>query len=454
MPDHPLIGLQPPAVDITVSSKHLDALTPIAHSPEEDTTNEAMPDSHTRRRRIAAACALAAAGVFTVAAAPNAPGHDWTALQFTIASSDIGASAGQAPPSCRGMDSRYLLPNGLSKKTAISMEYSDTWDEYQQPMAMKLAAKLHSKYCDSAKFYSSMHAFEDNYYAMIPGTHLYTFYPLPWALQNSNNAPFDDDALWSASLLNLNEPKQLRMAEDIFRLVMSQWDRHGGGIYWQVQLPSTTNHSRAAVSNAPAVLLGIELYRQTYNPMYLREAEKIYGWLNTTLRDPKTGLLFDHITGDKISRHIYTYAQGVNALAEAQLSVIDPEHYSLQNAMQQIRSTIQYTGRRGPREIPKFDSIFYDCALQIATQAHDKAFTKEVVTALKRALQAAPKHPTELGTYAGEVTMSELLKISEDTRNRQLCAAALSKSALAATCQSATHANAETGGSAKVFTVR
>lgn len=92
----------------------------------------------------------------------------------------------------------------------------------------------------------------------------------------------------------------------------------GGGIPWRVGADFYN-----APANGPA---GIALARLG---RYERAAE-IAGWIDATLRDPETGLIFDgiHLPARELERPVYTYCQGVVLGLETELAVHtgDPAH--------------------------------------------------------------------------------------------------------------------------------
>ncbi len=91
----------------------------------------------------------------------------------------------------------------------------------------------------------------------------------------------------------------------------------GGGIPWR-------RHSDFfnAPANGPAALVLARTGR-------LWRAQTMADWIDETLRDPRTGLIFDGIRRDgTIERNIYTYCQGAVLGLETELAVQvgDPRH--------------------------------------------------------------------------------------------------------------------------------
>lgn len=91
----------------------------------------------------------------------------------------------------------------------------------------------------------------------------------------------------------------------------------GGGIPWR-----KGDDFYNAPANGPASILLARTGR-------LWRAEAMADWMDATLKDPDTGLIFDGIrTGDVLDRAIYSYCQGVVLGVETELAVRlgDPRH--------------------------------------------------------------------------------------------------------------------------------
>ncbi|HMK92730.1 MAG TPA: glycoside hydrolase family 76 protein, partial [Thermoleophilia bacterium] len=101
-----------------------------------------------------------------------------------------------------------------------------------------------------------------------------------------------------------------------FDLVWARaWSRDfGGGLWW-----TTARREKNTCVNAPAVIAAVKLYQSSGDRSYLTRAKRLYAWLRTTLFDPGTGALDDHVyrgaAGGKHEvegrdRSRYTYNQG------------------------------------------------------------------------------------------------------------------------------------------------
>ncbi|MUL47738.1 fructose-bisphosphate aldolase [Mycobacterium sp. CBMA293] len=123
-----------------------------------------------------------------------------------------------------------------------------------------------------------------------------------------------DDMAWmalalerSGRLVGVARPKALKTFADQF---LGAWvPEDGGGIPWRKQ-----DQFFNAPANGPA---GIFLARHDR----LRRAQQMADWLDDTLIDPDTHLVFDGIKAGSMVRAEYTYCQGVVLGLEVELAV-------------------------------------------------------------------------------------------------------------------------------------
>ena len=131
-----------------------------------------------------------------------------------------------------------------------------------------------------------------------------------------------DDMAWLALALEragrlpgVGRPKALEKLAEQF---LNAWvPEDGGGIPWRKQ-----DQFFNAPANGPA---GIFLARYEDR---LRRAQQMADWIDETLIDPETHLVFDGIKAGSLVRAQYTYCQGVVLGLETELAVRteDPEH--------------------------------------------------------------------------------------------------------------------------------
>lgn len=131
-----------------------------------------------------------------------------------------------------------------------------------------------------------------------------------------------DDMAWLAlaleragRLTGVARPKALHKLADQF---LSSWvPEDGGGIPWRKQ-----DQFFNAPANGPAAI-----FLARYEGR-LRRAQQMADWIDETLIDPDTHLVFDGIKGGSLVRAQYTYCQGVVLGAETELAARteDPRH--------------------------------------------------------------------------------------------------------------------------------
>jgi predicted alpha-1,6-mannanase (GH76 family) len=124
-----------------------------------------------------------------------------------------------------------------------------------------------------------------------------------------------DDMAWLALALERADrlagvPSPRALSTLAAQLINSWVPEDGGGIPWRKQ-----DQFFNAPANGPA---GIFLAR--YGDR-LRRAEQMADWIDATLIDPETHLVFDGIKGGSLVRAQYTYCQGVVVGLETELAV-------------------------------------------------------------------------------------------------------------------------------------
>jgi predicted alpha-1,6-mannanase (GH76 family) len=130
-----------------------------------------------------------------------------------------------------------------------------------------------------------------------------------------------DDMAWLALALERADrlagaarPKALHKLSEQF---LNAWvPEDGGGIPWRKQ-----DQFFNAPANGPAAVFLARYDR-------VRRAQQMSDWLDETLIDPETHLVFDGIKGGSLVRAQYTYCQGVVLGLEVELAARteDPEH--------------------------------------------------------------------------------------------------------------------------------
>ena len=130
-----------------------------------------------------------------------------------------------------------------------------------------------------------------------------------------------DDMAWlalalerSGRLCDIGRPKALHRLADQF---LNSWvPEDGGGIPWRKQ-----DQFFNAPANGPAAIFLARHDRE-------RRAQQMADWIDETLIDPETHLVFDGVKAGSLVRAQYTYCQGVVLGLEVELAnrTDDPEH--------------------------------------------------------------------------------------------------------------------------------
>ncbi len=131
-------------------------------------------------------------------------------------------------------------------------------------------------------------------------------------------AYFDDENWMGLGLLHAyratGQKEYLASAEQLYRDIYTHGWQKQGGVVWN-RIGSTYRNTPA---NAPAALLGAELFAVTHNKKDLAIAQKIYGWEWTHLVGPH-GTVFDGLQGRTLNKTAYTYNYGTVIGASLQL---------------------------------------------------------------------------------------------------------------------------------------
>lgn len=118
-------------------------------------------------------------------------------------------------------------------------------------------------------------------------------------------------------------------------------DEQGGGMAWRKDQLAYKN----TPATAPAIILAGRLYRHFGKDKDLAIAKRLYSWIQLTLLDPETGLVWDGINrkGDgQIDKDwMFTYNQGVYVGAALELYRITGDRAYLDDAVRTADAVIQ-----------------------------------------------------------------------------------------------------------------
>jgi len=350
---------------------------------------------------------VAVAVVAGVLSVPGFPGHAEAALGAELAVSDAGVVnpfAADPPPddTCGGLETAFGVGNHLFKDSGVAVYYASIWPIYAALGQLYVASLLPGHAGCAADFAATVGAVDANYW---DGT-AFDQGPRPFHL--TSDLPRVDDSLWMG-LADMADG-HLARAEAVFDLAVADWDPHGGGVYWEKT--GAGGQERAVVSNAPAVLLGVDLYRRTGRERYLRWSEDDLAWLKANLLDPTDGLYDDHVDGRRAAdRAVYTYTQGIVVGAMAALSTVDPTAYPLAAAVALADRAIGYFATHHTYGDPGFDVVWAENVLGLAARYGHPAFTARAVRSVRAAAAAEPADPSDLLDTSADATLGLLTRL-------------------------------------------
>lgn len=123
---------------------------------------------------------------------------------------------------------------------------------------------------------------------------------------------YDDNQWIGITLMDgykrTKNPAYLKKAVMIFDFMMMGFDEAAeGGLYWREVDKLTKN----TCSNAPGIILALQLYEATKNKKYLKTGQSLYDWTNKRLRSPE-GIFYDNVVikTDSIDKRTYSYNSG------------------------------------------------------------------------------------------------------------------------------------------------
>lgn len=128
----------------------------------------------------------------------------------------------------------------------------------------------------------------------------------------------------------------LTKSEMIYDFMMMGYDDVlGGGLYWREVDKLTKN----TCSNAPGIILALQLYQANSNKKYLETATKLYDWTNRRLRTQER-LFYDNVItkNDSIDKRIYSYNTGAMLQANLYFYEITQERKYLIEAQKMAQS--------------------------------------------------------------------------------------------------------------------
>ena len=164
------------------------------------------------------------------------------------------------------------------------------------------------------------------------------------------NRYYDDMAWMAIALLRADEVAGAdtgALVRELWADIRAGWDQRHGGIVWRRDDPRPYTNAPA---NGPAAILAARLHRRYGDPADLDWARRIADWLQQTLVDPDTGLVWDGVHPyEKASpdRTLWTYNQGTVVGAEVQLWLATGDAARLAGARRTAAAAVDRYGETG-----------------------------------------------------------------------------------------------------------
>jgi predicted alpha-1,6-mannanase (GH76 family) len=164
------------------------------------------------------------------------------------------------------------------------------------------------------------------------------------------NRYYDDMAWMAIALLRADEVAGAdtgALVRELWADIRAGWDQRHGGVVWRRDDPRPYTNAPA---NGPSAILAARLHRRYGDPADLDWARRIVDWLQKTLVDPDTGLVWDGVhpyENPVPDRTIWTYNQGTVVGAETQLWLATGDHAHLERAEKTATGVLHRYGEGG-----------------------------------------------------------------------------------------------------------
>ena len=185
---------------------------------------------------------------------------------------------------------------------------------------------------------------------------------------------YDDNQWVGIALMDAYERNKrkdyLKTSVMIYDFMMTGYDEAaGGGLYWREVDKITKN----TCSNAPGIILALQLYKATKDKKYLKSAENLYDWTNKRLRSPE-GIFYDNVTikTDVVDKHAYTYNTGAMLQSNVYLYEITKDKKYLLEAKTIAESSLKTFYAK-----PKFKDDYWFNAVMLRAFKHLYKYDKD-----------------------------------------------------------------------------
>jgi predicted alpha-1,6-mannanase (GH76 family) len=164
------------------------------------------------------------------------------------------------------------------------------------------------------------------------------------------NRYYDDMAWMAIALLRADEVAGADtgpLVRELWADIRAGWDQRHGGVVWRRDDPRPYTNAPA---NGPSAILAARLHRRYGDPADLDWARRIVDWVQKTLVDPDTGLVWDGVhpyENPAPDRTIWTYNQGTVVGAETQLWLATGDRVHLERAEKTSAAVLHRYGEGG-----------------------------------------------------------------------------------------------------------
>ena len=164
------------------------------------------------------------------------------------------------------------------------------------------------------------------------------------------NRYYDDMAWMAIALLRAEEVAGAdtgALVRELWADIRAGWDDQHGGIVWRRDDPRPYTNAPA---NGPAAILAARLHRRYGDPADLDWARRIADWLQDTLVDPDSGVVWDGAhpyEHSAVDRTVWTYNQGTVVGAEVQLWQTTGDSCHLDRARRTATAALDRYGEGG-----------------------------------------------------------------------------------------------------------
>jgi hypothetical protein len=209
-----------------------------------------------------------------------------------------------------------------------------------------------------------------------------------------STAYFDDSGWWGLAFIDAyrvtHDPSYLADAHRAFRfIVISGWDRRGGGVWWETQHRHKTIEPLAA-----GVLIGTWLYKERHERWYLTQVNKLLRWADAHSFNRARGL-YQRNASDAT---VMDYAEGMMIAAHEELCRLEHKP-ALCTKARQLANAAQRAFGTTLSWSPSYDVVYVRWMLDYYRQTGD---VRWYALAYKNAQRALAKSRDSRGLWVND----------------------------------------------------